>query len=147
MSPPSAICPSFCSRLREMGAKLFALLSEPIQKEPTKKISLICSSLRVHSFPLSTLPREDFSSSSIGMTPLSLLLSILALLTLFGGANPMCNKCYIFVEDFPVKLKKLQKDISRMTDCNVSTFVCRMRPAPPKMRRCFDRLKHSKVII
>ncbi|TNN63313.1 hypothetical protein EYF80_026489 [Liparis tanakae] len=56
-------------------------------------------------------------SSSASMTLWSHLLSALVLLSFFGSAwcSPMCNnQCCRFVEDFPVRLKKLREDYSQI---------------------------------
>ncbi|XP_059185896.1 interleukin-10 [Centropristis striata] len=53
------------------------------------------------------------------MTPHGLLLSVLVLLSFFSSTwcNPMCNnKCCQFVEEFPVRLKKLREDYSQIRD-------------------------------
>ncbi|XP_059185897.1 interleukin-10-like isoform X1 [Centropristis striata] len=52
------------------------------------------------------------------MTPHGLLLSVLVLLSFFSSAwSPMCNnKCCQFVEEFPVRLKKLREDYSQIRD-------------------------------
>ncbi|XP_045884404.1 interleukin-10 [Micropterus dolomieu] len=53
------------------------------------------------------------------MTPRSLLLSVLVLLSFFSTAwcSPMCNnQCCRFVEGFPVRLKKLREDYSQIRD-------------------------------
>ncbi|XP_042352143.1 interleukin-10 [Plectropomus leopardus] len=53
------------------------------------------------------------------MTPRSLLLSVLVLLSLFNTAccTPLCNnQCCRFVEGFPVRLKKLREDYSQIRD-------------------------------
>ncbi|XP_065811084.1 interleukin-10-like [Labrus bergylta] len=53
------------------------------------------------------------------MTPLSLLLSILLLLSFFStmSCSPMCNnQCCRFVENFPVRLRKLRQDYSQIRD-------------------------------
>lgn len=70
----------------------------------------------------SSLPPDDFSSSYTSMTPWSLLLSVLVLLTLVSTVStPMCSyKCCVFVEGFPVRLKKLREDLSQIRDHYVS---------------------------
>ncbi|XP_033481689.1 interleukin-10 [Epinephelus lanceolatus] len=53
------------------------------------------------------------------MTPRSLLLSLLVLLSFYSTAwcSPMCNNhCCRFVEGFPVRLKKLREDYSQIRD-------------------------------
>ncbi|CAK6955780.1 interleukin-10 [Scomber scombrus] len=53
------------------------------------------------------------------MTPRSLLLSTLVLLWCFSNAwcSPTCNnQCCRFVEEFPVRLKKLREDYSQIRD-------------------------------
>ncbi|KAG7493470.1 interleukin-10 [Solea senegalensis] len=54
------------------------------------------------------------------MTPQSLLLSTLGLLSLLSSAawsSPMCtNQCCRFVEGFPVRLKKLRENYSQIRD-------------------------------
>ncbi|XP_071351005.1 interleukin-10 [Trachinotus anak] len=53
------------------------------------------------------------------MTPRSLLLPVLALLSLLSTAwsSPLCNnQCCRFVEGFPVRLKKLREDYSQIRD-------------------------------
>ncbi|AWP03065.1 putative interleukin-10-like [Scophthalmus maximus] len=53
------------------------------------------------------------------MTPRSLLLCALALLSLLGTARsgPMCNnRCCRFVEGFPVRLRRLREDYSQIRD-------------------------------
>ncbi|XP_070758251.1 interleukin-10 [Enoplosus armatus] len=53
------------------------------------------------------------------MTPRSLVLSVLVLLSFFSTAwcSPMCNnRCCRFVEGFPVRLKKLREDYSQIRD-------------------------------
>ncbi|XP_037647436.1 interleukin-10 [Sebastes umbrosus] len=53
------------------------------------------------------------------MSPLSILLSALVLLSIFSSAcsTPVCNnQCCRFVESFPVRLKKLREDYSQIRD-------------------------------
>ncbi|KAK2862303.1 hypothetical protein Q5P01_001836 [Channa striata] len=53
------------------------------------------------------------------MAPPSLLLCLLALVSFFSTAwcSPMCNnQCCQFVEGFPVRLRKLREDYSRIRD-------------------------------
>uniref|UniRef100_UPI003AACC282 interleukin-10 n=1 Tax=Centroberyx gerrardi TaxID=166262 RepID=UPI003AACC282 len=53
------------------------------------------------------------------MTPLSLLLSILTLLSYHANTwcSPVCNnQCCHFVEGFPVRLRKLREDFSQIKD-------------------------------
>ncbi|KAK5872711.1 hypothetical protein PBY51_013386 [Eleginops maclovinus] len=53
------------------------------------------------------------------MAPQSLLLSLLLLWSLFSTicCSPMCNnQCCRFVEEFPVRLKKLREDYSQIRD-------------------------------
>ncbi|KAG7493471.1 hypothetical protein JOB18_009391 [Solea senegalensis] len=62
------------------------------------------------------------------MTPQSLLLSTLGLLSLLSSAawsSPMCtNQCCRFVEGFPVRLKKLRENYSQIRDFYVSKNIC-----------------------
>ncbi|KAM4741931.1 interleukin-10 [Anableps anableps] len=76
--------------------------------------------------PLSVSPLQCFSvlsssssSSSSSMNPRSLLLSALVLLSFFISAwcAPMCNnQCCRFVEEFPVRVKRLRQDYSQIRD-------------------------------
>ncbi|KAM7005560.1 interleukin-10 [Tautogolabrus adspersus] len=53
------------------------------------------------------------------MTPRSLLLCVLVLLSFFStmSCSPMCNnQCCRFVESFPVRLRKLRQDYSQIRD-------------------------------
>lgn len=71
----------------------------------------------------SLLQPEDFSCLSISMTPTSVLLCVLVLQSVFSSAwsAPTCNnQCCRFVEDFPVRLKRLRQDYSRIRDFYVS---------------------------
>lgn len=63
------------------------------------------------------------SSLSTSMTPRSLLLSVLVLMSFFCTVwcSPMCNnQCCRFVEDFPVRLKKLRQNYFHIRDFYVS---------------------------
>ncbi|CAI5688215.1 interleukin-10 isoform X1 [Oreochromis niloticus] len=62
---------------------------------------------------------EYFSILSSRMTSQTVLLCVLALASFFSSAlcSPMCNNhCCRFVEGFPVRLKKLRQDYSRIRD-------------------------------
>ncbi|XP_026022215.1 interleukin-10 isoform X1 [Astatotilapia calliptera] len=70
------------------------------------------------------------------MTSQTVLLCVLALASFFSSAlcSPMCNnRCCRFVEGFPVRLKKLRQDYSRIRDFYVSksTFSAGIFAASP----------------
>ncbi|XP_044206228.1 interleukin-10 [Thunnus albacares] len=93
------------------------LLSE-VSSTSTESIEPAASSTPEDRLFLSLQP-EDFSSLSTSMTPRSLLMSVLVLLSFFSNAwsTPTCNnQCCRFVESFPVKLRKLREDYSQIRD-------------------------------
>ncbi|XP_042259981.1 uncharacterized protein LOC121891220 [Thunnus maccoyii] len=93
------------------------LLSE-VSSTSTESIEPAASSTPEDRLFLSLQP-EDFSSLSTSMTPRSLLMSVLVLLSFFSNAwsTPTCNnQCCRFVESFLVRLRKLREDYSQIRD-------------------------------
>lgn len=100
----------------------------------------MCSSSRSISISVdqlfSSFQPEHFSILSSRMTSQTVLLCVLALASFFSSAlcSPMCNnRCCRFVEGFPVRLKKLRQDYSRIRDFYVSksTFSAGIFAASP----------------
>ena len=97
------------------------LLSE-VSSTSTDSIEPAASSTPEDRLFLSLQP-QDFNNLSTSMTPQSLLMSVLVLLSCYSNAwsSPTCNNdCCRFVETFPGKLRTLREDYSRIKDFYVS---------------------------
>ncbi|KAM8915535.1 interleukin-10 isoform 1-T1 [Spinachia spinachia] len=73
------------------------------------------------------------ASTAASMTPRSLLLCALVLCCLLASSRctPVCNnRCCRFVEGFPVRLRKLRQDYSRIRDFFVSKSTTLTRKVP-----------------
>ncbi|XP_051269885.1 interleukin-10 isoform X2 [Dicentrarchus labrax] len=102
-----------------MNFSLLTCSARPYQDSSSQKSEKLQQHLHPEGPLFSSLPPEDFSSLSTSMTPRSLLLSILVVLSFFCTVwcSPMCNnQCCHFVEDFPGMLRQLRADFTEIQD-------------------------------
>ncbi|XP_026162454.1 interleukin-10 [Mastacembelus armatus] len=93
--------------------------SQGFSSQKSENFIFVHSDTEQHLHSCTSLQPQDFSSSSSSMTPRSLLLSVLVLLSFFSTAwcTPMCNShCCRFVDNFPVRLRKLRANYSKIRD-------------------------------
>lgn len=138
--PPSGIEHFLAINIKKMWPKLCALFcSDPFRKIIPRRflffLQQLWGSTLLFCFVFFCLQKTS-AAYFTGMTPRSLLLCALVLLSFFitVWTSPVCvNKCCRFVEDFPVRLKTLRLNYAEIRDfyvskCNSIHFACK----PPR---------------